>query len=89
MNKVNSIVICRDKFDSEEAFKNAIRDAIMVLLDNDYIMTVRYDEKGLGIVVIDYDSDDQGICEAYPYWLTNEEWEIVYFERQRREEEVL
>ena len=77
MNKVNSIVICRDKFDSEEAFKNAIRDAIMVLLENDYIMTVRYDAKGLGIVVIDYDSDDQSIGGAYPYWLIPEEYESV------------
>ena len=46
MKSVNEIVICRSKFDSEEAFKNSIRDAIMLLLDNEYVMTVKYDEKG-------------------------------------------
>lgn len=87
MKSVNSIVICRDKFNSEVAFKNAIRDAVMVLLENDYIMTVRYDEKGLGIVAIDYDSDEPEIWDAHPYWLTTEEWETVYFERQAKEDE--
>ncbi len=85
MNKVNSIVICRDKFDSEEAFKNAIRDAIMVLLDNEYIMTVRYDEKGLGIVAIDYDSDDPEIWDAHPYWLMPEEWESVVWNDEKED----
>lgn len=77
MKNVNSIVICRDKYDSDEAFKNAIRDAIMVLLNNEYIMTVRYDEKGLGIVAIEYDSDDQRLCEYYPHWLLPEEYESI------------
>lgn len=80
MNKVNSIVICRGNYKSQEEFENAIRDAVIVLLNNEYIMTVRYDEKGLGIVVIDYDSDDQGLCDAYPYWLTLKEWESVVLE---------
>ena len=86
MNKVNSIAICRDKFDSDEAFKNMIKDTIMVLLENDYIMTVRYDDRGLGIVVIDYESNDREFGCAYPYWLIPEEWELIYFERQERED---
>lgn len=87
MNKVNSIVICREKFDSNEAFKNAIRDAVMVLLDNEYVMTVRYDEKGLGIVAIDYDYEDQSLGDAYPYWLTPEEWESVMWDDERENED--
>lgn len=85
MNKVNSIVICRDKFDSEEAFKNAIRDAVMVLLENDYIMTVRYDEKGLGIVVIDYNDDKREFGDAYPYWLMPEEWESIAWNNEKED----
>ena len=54
MRRNNSIVICRDTYETQEDFQNAIRDAIMVLLNNDYVMTVDYDEKGLGIVAIDY-----------------------------------
>lgn len=74
---INSIVICRDKFKTEEDWKNAIKDAVMVLLENDYIMTVRYDEKGFGIVAIDYNYADQSFGDAYPYWLMPEEWESI------------
>lgn len=77
MNDVNSIVICRDTYTTQSDFQNAIRDAIMVLLNNDYIMTVKYDEKGLGIVEIDYESCDQELGAPYPYWLTPEEAENV------------
>ena len=73
MNQVNCIVICRDEYKSQEEFENAIKDAVMVLLNNNYIMTVRYDEKGLGIVAIDFDYDDQSLGHTYPYWLTVEQ----------------
>jgi hypothetical protein len=81
MNKVNSIVICRDKYNSWEEFENAIKNAVMVLLNNDYIMTVRYDEKGLGIVVINYSEQEFG--DAYPYWLLPEEWESVVWKDEQ------
>lgn len=72
MNETNQIVICKDNYDSEQNFHNAIKDAVMLLLANDYIMTVRYDEKGLGIVVIEYDHGES--CGGrYPYWLTADE----------------
>ena len=77
MNKVNQIVICKDQYKSQEEFENAIKDAVMVLLNNDYIMTVEYDEKGLGIVAIEFNPDDQVYGEAYPYWLLPEEIESV------------
>ena len=77
MHKVNRITVCRDGYKSKEEFENAIKDAIMVLLNNDYIMTVRYDEKGLGIVAIDYNYSDQAYGDSYPYWLLPEEIESV------------
>lgn len=77
MNKVNNIVICKDTYNTTEEFQNAIRDAIMVLLNNNYIMTVRYDEPGLGIVAIDYDYADQELGAPYPYWLDCEQAEYV------------
>lgn len=80
MKSVNKIVICKDEYKSKEEFENAIRDAIMVLLNNNYIMTVRYDDKGLGIVVIEYNYAEQEYGEAYPYWLLPEEWESVEWE---------
>lgn len=77
MHKVNRITVCRDEYKSKEDFENAIKDAVMVLLNNNYIMTVRYDEKGLGIVAIDYNYADQSYGDAYPYWLEPEEIESV------------
>lgn len=77
MKKVNQIVICKDEYESKEDFENAIKDAVMVLLNNNYIMTVKYDEKGLGIVSIEYNHVEQEFGDAYPYWLFPEEWESV------------
>jgi hypothetical protein len=77
MNKVNELVICKDNFKSQEDFENAIRKAVMVLLENRYIMTVRYDEPGLGIVCIDFEDDDQSLDAPYPYWLTPEQCERI------------
>ena len=85
MNKVNTIVICRNNFDSQEEFKNAVRDAIMVLLDNDYIMTVRYDEKGLGIVAIDYNYGKKEFGDYYPHWLLPEEYESISWNSENKE----
>ena len=80
MNKVNQITICRDAYLTKEDFANGIKDAIMVLLQNEYIMTVRYDEPGLGIVSIDFETDDESVGCPYPYWLTPEQWESVAFD---------
>ena len=77
MKRTNEIVICRDEYKSKEEFENAIRDAVMVLLNNNYIMTVRYDEKGFGIVAIEFNSDKQEYGGVYPYWLSPEEFESV------------
>lgn len=77
MSDINNITICRDTYKTQEDFENAIKKAVMVLLDNEYIMTVRYDEPGFGIVCIDYSHDDQSFGYPYPYWLSPNEWESV------------
>lgn len=77
MKDVNQIVICRDEYKSKEEFENAIKDAVMVLLNNNYIMTVKYDEKGLGIVAIDYNYAEQEYGCHYPYWLSPNEFESI------------
>lgn len=77
MNDISNITICRDTYKTREDFENAIKKAIMVLLDNEYIMTVRYDDPGLGIVCIDYNHEDQNYGCHYPYWLSPAEWESI------------
>lgn len=77
MNDINTIVVCRDDYESKEDFENAIKDVVMVLLNNNYIMTVRYDEKDFGVVAIDFNHDNQEYGCDYPYWMSPEEAESV------------
>ncbi len=77
MNSVNRITICKDKYKTQDDFENVIKKAIMLLLDNGYIMTVRYDEPGLGIVCLDYNYADRSFGTDYPVWLSPEEQEKI------------
>ena len=86
MNDISNITICRDRYKTQEDFENAINKAVMVLLDNEYIMTVRYDEPGLGIVCIDFERDDPSIGWKYPYWLSPSEWESVAWDDEEERE---
>lgn len=80
MRKANEIVICRDEYDNQHDFEEMIKNAVMLLLNNDYIATIRYDEKSLGIVAIEYDYDDASYGSYYPYWLLPEEIEQIELE---------
>jgi hypothetical protein len=81
MKDVNQLVVCKDDYETTEDWENAIKKAIMVLLDNNYIMTVRYDE--VGIVDISYNPDKQEYGCDYPYWLSPEEIESVVLDEDR------
>ena len=43
MADVNTLELIRDNYDSKEEFENAITTAITLLLDANYIMTLRCD----------------------------------------------
>ena len=77
MSKVNDITICRDKYKTREDFENAIKSAVMLLLDAEYVMTVRYDDKPSGIVVIDYSHADREFGYPYPYWLDPQKEDVI------------
>ena len=79
--EVDNITICKDDYRTQEEFENAIKKAIMVLLENNYIMTVKYDDKGYGIVTIDFNPDKEEYGCNYPYWLDTEESEMIYANR--------
>lgn len=84
MNRMNELVIVRDEYNTKEDFENAIKEAITVLLNNNYIMTVKYDcnEKNLGIVVINFNYADKSIGGTYPYWLYPHEYESIEWENE-------
>ena len=83
MSKVNELVLCRENYESQEEFEDEIKKAVMLLLNADQIMTIRYDEKGLGIVAIEYKYADQSYGDYYPYWLLPDEIESVIFDEER------
>ena len=83
---VNQIVVCQEGYDTKEDFENAIKDAVTVLLNNNYIMTVKWDDKGLGIVCINYNHDDQSFGCDYPYWLSPYEIESVVLDEEMEDE---
>lgn len=85
MKDVNSIAICRDNFPTKEEWMDAIRDMVCALLDNNQIMTVRYDEPGLGIVVIEFNPNNQSFGCYYPYWLSPEEEESIIYDREKED----
>lgn len=82
MKKASELIVCKDNYNSYEEFQNAIRDAIMVLLNNGYIMTIRYDanEKEMGIVVIEYDSNEVELSEYHPHWLSWSEYNRIVWD---------
>ncbi len=85
MKDVNSIAICRDNYPTRAEWEDAIKKMVVCLLDNRQVMTVRYDESGLGIVVIEFNPDDQSWGAHYPYWLSPDEEASIIYDDEREE----
>lgn len=90
MNKVNTLVLCKEHYKSEEEFEKVIKDAIMLLLNAEYVMTIKYDanDKEMGIVVIEYNYAELELGAAYPYWLYPEEAESIIYNNEGDADEV-
>ena len=88
MADINTLTLCRDKYKTEEEFTAAISTAVKLLLDAEYIMTVRYDEPGLGICCIDYDHANITMGNPYPVWLSTDEWDLILDYRYNKDEGV-
>ena len=78
MKKVNRITLCKNNYSTVQEWKDAIAATVMLLLEAEYIMTVRYDEKGLGIVCIDFDYADRSCGNPYPCWLDEQDLDKFY-----------
>jgi hypothetical protein len=88
MRDINSIAIVRDNYATREEWENAIKTMVVALLDNRQIMTVSYDEPGLGIVAIEFNPDHQEWGCKYPYWLSPEEEESIVWDEEREEKNI-
>lgn len=70
---VNRLTICRDKYKSEEDFRNAINTSVNLLIDAEYVLVIQYDEKNLGIVTIDYSYANGSYGTPRPVWINEED----------------
>ena len=86
MRRVNQLVVCKKDYDNnEEKFRKALSDALMVILNNGYECTVRYDEPAFGIVVFEYDYDrEMGFGNPVPYWLSDDEFDSITWDDERK-----
>lgn len=81
--KYQKIEFAKKEKETKEDFFNKIGEQLKLLLDADYIAVVRYDEPGLGIVIIEYEHDDNLVhwgCNR-PMWVTPEEMEEIILTR--------
>lgn len=74
---VNRVTVCKENYKTQEEFENAVKNIIMFLINEDYVLTIKYDAKEFGIVVIEYDYANEEFGGALPYWLMPDEVEIL------------
>lgn len=75
------IVFCADKDDEDRSrLFSKVSKLLQILLDSDYVAVVRYDEPEMGIIVIEFEHDENadawGVCN--PEWVTEDE--LFYIE---------
>ena len=66
MKHVNTITLCREDYSSQGAFENEVKKAIILLLNANCVMTVKYDDKELGIVCIEFGPAEETLGCDYP-----------------------
>jgi len=82
--KVNEIVFCRKDDETKEELFQRVGEQLKLLLGAGYLAVVRYDEPGIGVIVIEYQHDenlDYWGC-VQPMWVTPEEAEKIICMRE-------
>ena len=88
MRRVNQLVVCKKDYKNQEEFYKALQDALMVILNNGYECTVRYDEPAFGIVAFEYDYDrSKEYGNPLPYWLSADEADSIVWDDERQPED--
>jgi len=70
--EVNEMVFCIADYDDPSLFWKNMIDFIRILMDNQCVMTIEEEEKGVVIIHYDYYETCYG---KNPYWLTEQERE--------------
>ena len=73
----NRITVCRDEHDTIEEFKQSMLDIVYGLINNGYTLNMFYDDKGVGVVCIDFDYKNEELAGKYLYWLNLDEASLI------------
>lgn len=78
------IVFSLDNYENKDELFDVLAKQLRLLLDAGYLAVVRYDEPGLGIIVIEFEHDEYleywGCTK--PMWVTPEEEEQIICSRE-------
>lgn len=74
---VSEVVFCKDRYDSEELMWADILAQLKILMANDYVVSFRCDEPGLGIYVIEFDSANKDLSDYRLRWMYYEDLELL------------
>lgn len=83
MNQHETIIFKKKERETKEELFRRVGEQLRLLLEENYLAVVRYDEPGLGIVVIEFGHDDNLVhwgCNR-PVWVTPEEEESLLISR--------
>lgn len=83
-NNHQNLIFTKKEGETNKEFFERIGLQLSLLLAEEYVAVVRYDEPGLRIVVIEYEHDENfGAwgC-ANPFWITEDEATIIKYNRE-------
>lgn len=58
---MNKLTMMRENYKTDEDFNRALGNAVRFFADNDYQMKCYWDDKGVGVFVIEFDYQDVGL----------------------------
>lgn len=93
IKKFEQIVFNRDNYNSTEELFETVSKQLNILLNAGYLAVVRYDaaDPSLGVVCIDFEHDETADSWGVynPYWLTENEMDMIVCERENNSQEKL
>lgn len=85
-SRCNELVLTREEFGDDLYTK--LGEAVSLLINAGYECVIRYDEPGLGIILIEYNYDRRKeYGNETAYWISTEEEDVLFSYREEIEEE--
>ena len=83
-NNYQELIFTKKERETNKEFFERIGLQLSLLLAEEYVVVARYDEPELGIVVIEYEHDENfgALGCANPFWITEDEATIIKYNRE-------